>query len=118
MIIALGIAWILDGLEVTIVGSLAGALSESPRLHLSPQQVGAAASAYLVGAVAGALFFGWLTDRLGRKKLFSITVLVYLVATIACGLSWNFCLLRVVPPDHRRRHRRRIRRGERHHPGD
>ena len=90
MIFALGIAWILDGLEVTIVGSLSGALSESPRLHLSPQQVGAAASAYLVGAVAGALFFGWLTDRLGRKKLFTITVLVYLVATIACGLSWNF----------------------------
>ena len=90
VIIALGIAWILDGLEVTIVGSLAGALSSSPRLHLSPQEVGAAASAYLVGAVAGALFFGWLTDRLGRKKLFSITVLVYLVATIACGLSWNF----------------------------
>ena len=90
MIIALGIAWVLDGLEVTIVGSLSGALSDSPTLHLSPQQVGDAASAYLVGAVAGALFFGWLTDRLGRKKLFSITVLVYLLATIACGLSWNF----------------------------
>ena len=90
VIFALGIAWILDGLEVTIVGSLAGALSESPRLHLSPQQVGYAASAYLIGAVFGALFFGWLTDRLGRKKLFSITVLVYLLATIACGLSWNF----------------------------
>jgi len=52
--------------------------------------VGLAASAYLIGAVAGALFFGWLTDRLGRKKLFSITVLVYLTATIACGLSWDF----------------------------
>ncbi len=90
VIIALGIAWVLDGLEVTIVGSLSGALTESPVLHLSAEQVGLAASAYLVGAVAGALFFGWLTDRLGRKKLFSITVLVYLVATIACGLSWNF----------------------------
>ncbi|HUB15603.1 MAG TPA: MFS transporter [Acetobacteraceae bacterium] len=90
VIIALGIAWILDGLEVTIVGSLSGALSQSPRLHLSPQQVGDAASAYLAGAVVGALFFGWLTDRLGRKKLFSITVLVYLLATIACGLSWSF----------------------------
>src|SRR6201996_172875 len=73
---ALGIAWILDGLEVTIVGSLSGALSDSPSLHLSPQQVGYAASAYLVGAVAGALFFGWLTDRLGRKRLFTMTVLV------------------------------------------
>ena len=90
VICALGIAWILDGLEVTIVGSLSGALSESPVLHLSAEQVGAAASAYLIGAVAGALFFGWLTDRLGRKKLFSITVLIYLLATIACGLSWNF----------------------------
>jgi MFS family permease len=90
VIIALGIAWVLDGLEVTIVGSLSGALTESPVLHLSAQQVGLAASAYLVGAVSGALFFGWLTDRLGRKKLFSITVLLYLVATIACGLSWDF----------------------------
>ncbi len=90
VICALGIAWILDGLEVTIVGSLSGALSESPVLHLSAEQVGAAASAYLIGAVFGALFFGWLTDRLGRKKLFSITVLIYLLATIACGLSWSF----------------------------
>jgi MFS family permease len=90
VIIALGIAWVLDGLEVTIVGSLAGALTESPVLHLTGAQVGLAASAYLIGAVAGALFFGWLTDRLGRKKLFSITVLVYLTATVACGLSWDF----------------------------
>ena len=90
VIIALGIAWVLDGLEVTIVGSLSGALTESPVLHLTSEQVGLAASAYLIGAVVGALFFGWLTDRLGRKKLFSITVLVYLTATIACGLSWNF----------------------------
>ncbi len=90
VIAALGIAWVLDGLEVTIVGSLSGALSESHTLHLSAQQVGDAASAYLIGAVSGALFFGWLTDRLGRKKLFSVTVLVYLLATIACGLSWNF----------------------------
>jgi MFS family permease len=90
VVIALGIAWILDGLEVTIVGSLSGALSESPTLQLTGAEVGAAASAYLIGAVGGAVFFGWLTDRLGRKKLFSITVLVYLIATIACGLSWNF----------------------------
>jgi MFS family permease len=87
---ALGTAWILDGLEVTIVGSLSGALEASPTLHLTGTQIGAAASAYLVGAVAGALFFGWLTDRLGRKKLFTVTVLVYLLATVACGLSWNF----------------------------
>jgi MFS family permease len=90
VIFALGTAWVLDGLEVTVVGSLSGALTESPVLHLTAQQVGAAASAYLVGAVGGALVFGWLTDRLGRKKLFTVTVLVYLVATIACGLSWDF----------------------------
>jgi MFS family permease len=90
VIIALGIAWVLDGLEVTIVGSISGALTESPVLHLSGEQVGLAASAYLIGAVSGALFFGWLTDRLGRKKLFTITVLVYVLATVACGLAWNF----------------------------
>ncbi|MGA8192154.1 MAG: MFS transporter, partial [Acetobacteraceae bacterium] len=67
VIISLGIAWVLDGLEVTIVGSLSGALTESPVLHLTAEQVGLAASAYLIGAVVGALFFGWLTDRLGRK---------------------------------------------------
>ena len=90
VIFALGITWILDGLEVTLVGSLSGAISASPRLQLTGTQVGLTASAYLVGAVVGALFFGWLTDKLGRKKLFTITVLIYLVATIASGFSWNF----------------------------
>jgi MFS family permease len=90
VVIALGITWILDGLEVTLVGSLAGAIADSPRLQLTETQVGLTASAYLAGAVVGALFFGWLTDRLGRKKLFTITVLIYLVATIASGFSWNF----------------------------
>ncbi len=90
VIFALGTAWILDGLEVTIVGSLSGALADSPTLHLSAVQIGSAASAYLIGAVSGALFFGWLTDRLGRKKLFTVTVLIYLLSTIACGLSWDF----------------------------
>ena len=90
VIIALGVAWVLDGLEVTVVGSLSGALSDSKVLHMTPAQVGYAASAYLVGAVVGAVFFGWLTDWLGRKKLFTITVLLYVAATIACGLSWSF----------------------------
>ena len=90
VVVALGIAWILDGLEVTIVGSLAGALTESPVLRLSAAEVGATASAYLLGAVSGAVFFGWLTDRLGRKKLFTLTVIVYVVGTIACGLAWDF----------------------------
>src|SRR5882757_11123207 len=90
VVVALGITWILDGLEVTLAGSVAAALQTSPRLHLTAEQVGLTGSAYLVGAVLGALFFGHLTDRFGRKKLFTVTVGVYLVATIATGLSWSF----------------------------
>ena len=90
VVAALGITWILDGLEVTLAGSVAGALKASPVLAFSNADVGLAASAYLAGAVLGALFFGWLTDRLGRKKLFFITLAVYLVATAATALSWNF----------------------------
>ncbi len=90
VVTALGITWILDGLEVTLVGSLASAITESPSLQINSAEFGFTASAYLAGAVVGALGFGWLTDRLGRKKLFSVTVLLYLVATIASGFAWNF----------------------------
>ncbi len=90
VVIALGITWILDGLEVTLAGSLAGTLKEATTLGLSDSQIGRAGSAYLIGAVAGALLFGWLTDRLGRKKLFFVTLGVYLTATAATALSWNF----------------------------
>jgi MFS family permease len=90
---ALGVTWILDGLEVTMVGSLSGAIAHAPDMHLSSADVGALGSAYVAGAVLGALFFGWLTDRLGRKRLFTITLLVYLTATIASGLAWNFTSL-------------------------
>ena len=89
VVVALGITWILDGLEVTLAGTVAGALKASPVLRFSNTEVGLAASAYLAGAVLGALFFGWLTDRLGRKKLFFITLAVYLIATAATALSWN-----------------------------
>ncbi len=89
VIVALGVTWVLDGLEVTLAGSLSGALMQSSGLGLSTWQIGLAGSAYLGGAVVGAFGFGWLTDRLGRKKLFSLTLAVYLVATAATGLSWD-----------------------------
>jgi MFS family permease len=89
VIAALGITWILDGLEVTLAGALAGELKQSSALGLSNAQVGLAGSCYLAGAVLGAVFFGWLTDRLGRKKLFTITLAIYLAATAATGLSWD-----------------------------
>ena len=90
VIAALGITWILDGLEVTLVGSLSAAIHESPTLRLTSTQIGLAASSYLLGAVSGALLFGWLTDRFGRKRLFSVTVGVYVIATVLTGLSWDF----------------------------
>jgi MFS family permease len=89
VIVALGITWILDGLEVTLAGALSGELKQSSALALSNAQVGLAGSCYLAGAVLGAVLFGWLTDRLGRKKLFTITLAVYLLATAATGLSWD-----------------------------
>lgn len=97
VIVALGVTWILDGLEVTLAGAVAGALKNSPVLQFSSLDIGLASSAYLAGAVLGALFFGWLTDRLGRKRLFFITLFVYLVATALTAFSWNiwtFCLFR------------------------
>jgi MFS family permease len=89
VVVALGVTWILDGLEVTLAGAISPALKQSPALQFSNADVGLASSAYLAGAVLGALFFGWLTDRLGRKRLFFITLAVYLVATAATALSWN-----------------------------
>ena len=85
----LGVTWILDGLEVTLAGALAGALKQSPVLHFSNTDVGFVSSAYLAGAVSGALLFGWLTDRWGRKKLFFVTLAVYLAASAATALSWD-----------------------------
>ena len=90
MVIALGITWLLDGLEVTLTGSLASVLKSPETLGLTDVQVGGTATGYLAGAVCGALFFGWLTDRLGRKKLFLLTLALYLVSTAATALSWNF----------------------------
>lgn len=94
LIIALGVAWILDGLEITIASSIAGVLTEPDTLDLSSTQAGAIASVYLVGEVVGALFFGRLSDRLGRRKLFMITLGVYLIGsgmsalTLGTGAGW------------------------------
>jgi MFS family permease len=89
VVVALGVTWIFDGLEVTLTGAVSGALKRSPALELTNSDVGVAASAYLAGAVLGALFFGWLTDRLGRKRLFFTTLSVYLIASAATAFSWN-----------------------------
>lgn len=90
VVLALGITWLLDGLEVTLVGSVANVLGKSESLHLSETEIGASVSAYLAGAVVGALFFGRLTDRLGRKRLFFVTLSVYLGATFLTALSTGF----------------------------
>jgi MFS family permease len=92
VVLALGITWILDGLEVTLAGALSGALKQSPSLHFSNFDLGIANSGYLAGAVLGALGFGWLTDRIGRRKLFFITLAVYLTATAATALSWSIAI--------------------------
>jgi MFS family permease len=88
VVIGLGTVWILDGLEVTIVGSIAARLtSESSGLALGESQVLTAGSIYVAGACLGALFFGQLTDRFGRKRLFLLTLLVYLIATVATAFA-------------------------------
>jgi MFS family permease len=100
VVIGLGTVWILDGLEVTIVGAVGPTLtSKASGLHLSLSQVGLAGSIYILGACTGALGFGYLTDRFGRKKLFMITLAVYLAATALTALSfapWWFLLFRFI----------------------
>ena len=90
IVFGLGITWILDGFEVTLVGAIASVLTKADTLHLSTQQASSAGTWYLLGAIGGALFFGYLTDRLGRKKLFMVTLGVYLVFTVFSALAWNF----------------------------
>ena len=97
VVVALGITWVLDGLEVTLAGSVAGALKASPILRFTDSEVGLASSFYLAGAVSGALIFGWLADRLGRRLLFFVTLWLYLVSAAATAFSWDlvsFCLFR------------------------
>jgi MFS family permease len=90
VLVALGITWVLDGIEVTIVGAIAPALRDQATLGISTAEIGNAASAYVVGAVVGALLFGWLTDRFGRRKMFYVTLGVYLVGVLLTAMSWGF----------------------------
>ncbi len=89
VVVALGITWLLDGLEGNLAGSLAGILKRPDTLGLTDAQLGLTSTIYLIGSVTGALVFGYLTDRWGRRKLFFITLLVYLSATAATAFSWN-----------------------------
>ena len=95
IITALGTSWLLDGLEVTLVGSLSGVLESKSGLSLTDPQVTSAATIYLAGAVIGALFFGHLTDRLGRKKLFLVTLATYSLATVGTSFSHSFLFFAV-----------------------
>ena len=92
VIIALGITWILDGLEASLVANLAPTLRDVRTLGLSGSEIGLANTVYLIGQVVGALVFGHLTDRLGRKRLFLVTIALYLVATAASGLAPNYAV--------------------------
>ncbi len=89
IIIGLGTVWILDGLEVTIVGNLSSVLKSDDGLGLSSADIGLAGAIYVTGSCLGALFFGQLTDRFGRKKLFIVTLVVYLVGTVLTAFSMN-----------------------------
>ena len=90
IVAALGITWVLDGLEVTIVGTLSSRLTERTTLHFSASEIGAIASFYIAGAVIGAIFFGYLTDKMGRRRLFLVTLGWYTLFTVLTAFSWNF----------------------------
>jgi MFS family permease len=97
VVLGLGTVWILDGLEVTIVGSIASRLTEKGSgITITESQIGTAAAVYVAGACFGALFFGWLADRMGHQNLFLITLTLFLVATVALAFPSTF-LLRGLP---------------------
>jgi MFS family permease len=99
VVVALGITWVLDGLEVTIVGALSGVLQSEHTLHLSSEQIGTVASCYVAGAVLGAIVFGWLTDRFGRRTMFYITLAIYLGGVLLTAVSWtmtSFAIFRFI----------------------
>ena len=89
VVVALGITWVLDGLEVTVVGALSGVLQNKETLHLTSEQIGTVASCYVAGAVLGAIVFGWLTDRFGRRTMFYVTLAIYLGGVVLTACSWS-----------------------------
>jgi MFS family permease len=89
LVIALGVTWILDGLEVTLVGAVSGVLQDTRTLGFTPGEIGFAATCYLIGAVSGSLVFGYLTDRYGRRLFFFITLSIYLVGALLTAFAWD-----------------------------
>ena len=99
IVVGLGVTWVLDGLEVTLMGAVSGVLQEPKTLHFTSGEIGLIASFYLTGAVLGSLVFGWLTDRFGRKLFFFVTLATYLVGVLLTAFSWNlvsFALFRFI----------------------
>jgi MFS family permease len=95
LVIGLGITWILDGLEVTLVGAISAVLQRPDVLGLSAAQIGLLGSVYLAGAVLGSLFFGYLTDSYGRRRFFFVSLSVYLAGVALSSLAWNGASLAV-----------------------
>src|ERR1700734_1698223 len=98
VVVGLGGVWILDGLEVTMVGNVSSRLTEKGSgIELNPAQIGVAAAVYIAGACLGALFFGHSTDRFGRRNLFILTLAVYLIASVVTAVAfapWYFFVTR------------------------
>jgi MFS family permease len=95
VVVGLGVSWILDGLEIQIVSSVGTVLQERETLSLSTGDVGLMGSVYLLGQVVGALYFGRVTDRVGRRKIFMLTLALYLIASGIAGLSFSLWFLMV-----------------------
>src|SRR5262249_12909900 len=95
VVVSLGITWVLDGLEVTIVAAISGVLEEPETLGLSPTEIGVCGTSYIGGAILGALVFGRLTDLYGRKRLFLLTLALYVLATCATALSNGFSMFAI-----------------------
>jgi MFS family permease len=89
LVLALGITWILDGLEVTLMGAIGAVLTRPDVMHFSAAQIGFISSCYLAGAVIGSMVFGHLTDRFGRRKFFFLSLSIYLAGVGLTAFSWN-----------------------------